>query len=412
MGWLGDVSVVQFWFGLGFGIIVMGTNKLKIAFVEPVGAHGGLEVYDLGACSALVANDCVVELYTSEKTRDLVEASGLRVLKYFGKMYDKNISILRRFFIFLVGLIRVRCRQRLFKPDIVYAHIFTFSFQELCVFCVLLTCRARLFINVHDPITFGNSSSAFIKYIFSKLLSLKRVRVTTHTKYSRSVMNDVFPRINVAVMPYSDIDFINSARGGTPECKNYLGLSARYRYVLFFGQIKKTKGLDVLIRAWQVVASEIPDIKLLIVGRCWHDEAELYRALILSMGLNDRVEWVEKYIDDQDVPSYFKASELVVLPYTRIYSSAVLVRSIGYGTPFIISDEAAFVEVAGSNQPAAVFESGDVGGLAKRLVCALTNRELLFQMRENTALLSSGRFSWDAVGCEMKSVFELDSDRF
>ncbi|WP_045879792.1 glycosyltransferase family 4 protein [Pseudofrankia sp. DC12] len=83
------------------------------------------------------------------------------------------------------------------------------------------------------------------------------------------------------------------------------------RRLLFFGLVRPYKGLDVLLRA----LADGPDgVALTVAGEFWGG-AERTRALVVELGLADRVELRPGYVDAAEVPGLFAAADALVLPY-------------------------------------------------------------------------------------------------
>lgn len=391
---------------LSYGVSsrMLSNKKLKVAMIELVGGHGGLDIYDLGVCNSIVDNDCKVVFYTCDKTKGYALEKYFNIKRYFKGIYGKGNSLIR-FILFLKGLTLTFFDIKKSKPDIIYLHIFTFSLIELFVLLMSLIFSVKIFVNIHDPLTFGNKSNYYVKRFFLKLLYLHKVCVTTHTSYSRSVLLESFPSLPVLIMPYSDIDNLYDEMMSKEDCKKKLDLDIGLKYVLFFGQIKSTKGLDTLLKSWAAVALSDDKLRLLVVGRCYQHDCNLYKKIINDEGIQDSVIWNEFYVEDADVPCFFRASDLIVLPYTRIYSSAVLIRAVGYGTPLIVSDQSAFTEIIENNLSAIVFNTGDSSDLSNKLINAFKNESILSEMSDNAKMIVGHKHSWDRIGKEMKHIF-------
>ncbi|GIV53529.1 MAG: glycosyl transferase [Candidatus Kapaibacterium sp.] len=127
----------------------------------------------------------------------------------------------------------------------------------------------------------------------------------------------------------------------TPQAaKEKLGLSGK-RVVLFFGYIRPYKGLATLIEAFARV--EQPHAVLLIVGECYEDP-ERYQRLIAASGAADRIRWIAEYVPNEDVPLYYTAADLVVLPYHSGTQSGVQRIAFAFGKPVLVTDVGGLAE--------------------------------------------------------------------
>ena len=126
-----------------------------------------------------------------------------------------------------------------------------------------------------------------------------------------------------------------------------LGIPHGGKTLLFFGLIRKYKGLDILLRAFGTLPQEY---RLLIAGEPYGDFSE-YRALIDGSPAKDRILLFDRYIPDSEVKTFFCASDAVVLPYRSATQSGVNALALHFEVPMIVTDTGslrATVEGAGT----------------------------------------------------------------
>ena len=85
--------------------------------------------------------------------------------------------------------------------------------------------------------------------------------------------------------------------------------------------IKSVKGLDVLLKAMPEIIKSNPNILLLIAGKPWRDDFSKYEDLINDLKIRKYCQLEIKFIDHKDVSSFYSASDIVVLPYRKIYKA-------------------------------------------------------------------------------------------
>lgn len=383
-------------------------KKFKMAIIEPVGAYGGMEIYDLSILEGLLKYSDAVHLYTSVYFSRLSAIPFDNIKMVFGEIYSKDKSRFVRYWILIAGLVRLSKSLLNNNYDIKYCHVFTYSLLELLVVLVARTGRGRVFINIHDPEPFLNKSNCLIKKIFHKILRGKNCKVVTHSHYSKKIMMRNFPGVIADVMPHTDLDYIYAPiKCSGPESKELLKLCSDRRYILFFGQIKRNKGLDILIKAFY--ASEIwsKGYNLLIAGRCWGENWADYQKIIDDNYLSEHVVVFNSFIEPEMVYHYFNSSEFVVLPYTEIFSSGVLIRASGYGKPVICSDLPAFLEEVVDGDNGIVFETGNVASLATTLATATLSMETADLMSHKVVEKYSKKYDRYFVAEKMLKVFDL-----
>ncbi len=125
--------------------------------------------------------------------------------------------------------------------------------------------------------------------------------------------------------------------------KSELGFSEKDKVVLFFGYVRKYKGLNVLIDAFPSILKSNPDAKLLIVGE-FYDSSDKYYKQIESLGIKDNVKVVQEFVPNEDVGKYYSVADLVVLPYLSATQSGVLNIAYGFGKPVVVTDVGGLAE--------------------------------------------------------------------
>ncbi|GIV55429.1 MAG: glycosyl transferase [Candidatus Kapaibacterium sp.] len=156
----------------------------------------------------------------------------------------------------------------------------------------------------------------------------------------------------------------DSPQRWTPEtAKEALGLSGK-RVLLFFGYIRPYKGLATLIEAFSML--DAPNTVLLIVGECY-ENPQTYRDLIARSGVADRIRWVAEYVPNEDVPLYYTAADVVVLPYHSGTQSGVQRIAFAFGKPVVVTDVGGLAEDVRAYNAGVVVPPGDASALASAL---------------------------------------------
>lgn len=106
------------------------------------------------------------------------------------------------------------------------------------------------------------------------------------------------------------------------EALEKLGLPPGNKYVLFFGFIRKYKGLDLLLEAMADKRLAVAGIHLIIAGEYYGDK-EFYEGLITKHGIAERVHPFTEFIPNDEVKHYFSAADCVVLPYRTATQSGI-----------------------------------------------------------------------------------------
>jgi len=116
-----------------------------------------------------------------------------------------------------------------------------------------------------------------------------------------------------------------------------LKLNQDYRYILFFGLIRDYKGLDLLLEAFSANEIREKNIKLIIAGEYYSNQAK-YKKIIEKYNLAQDIIQVEQFIPDSEVYLYFNACDLVVQPYKSATQSGVTQIAYHFNKPMIVTD--------------------------------------------------------------------------
>src|SRR5262249_1977041 len=134
------------------------------------------------------------------------------------------------------------------------------------------------------------------------------------------------------------------------------------KVVLFFGGIRKNKGLEYLVEAFQEVKGKIKEAILLVVGRGGRDEESFtyYSSLTCRLYHNEGVIFVERYVPVEEVGYYFAASDVVALPYVEVSQSGVLLLAYSSSKPVVVTDTGGLSEIVEVGRSGLVVPAKDV----------------------------------------------------
>jgi glycosyltransferase involved in cell wall biosynthesis len=171
------------------------------------------------------------------------------------------------------------------------------------------------------------------------------------------------PRRRVRHPLYAQFDQDRFTRDTAREA---LGLPADGEVVLFFGFIRRYKGLDVLLDAWPRVRARRP-ATLVVAGEPYED-AEDTRRRAREAGGEPAVRLLDRYIGDAEVEALFKAADVVVLPYRSATQSGVTSVAYALGLPVITTDVGGLAETVLPGKTGLVVPPEDPAALAEAIV--------------------------------------------
>lgn len=139
------------------------------------------------------------------------------------------------------------------------------------------------------------------------------------------------------------------------EARKKLGVPEHSKALLFFGFIRKYKGLDLLIRTLY----DLPDDYHLIIAGETYEDFEPYQKMINDLRLQERVSLNIRYINDEEVPTFFSAADACVLPYRSATQSGIVGISYHFDLPLIATKVGGLEEMIGNYQTGIMAEHAD-----------------------------------------------------
>lgn len=174
------------------------------------------------------------------------------------------------------------------------------------------------------------------------------------------------------------------------EAEEILGLEKGKKNLLFFGLIRKYKGLDILINAFNELADD--SYQLIIAGEPY-GSFEPYQELIDHSPAKDRIKLFTEYISDDKVKNFFSASDLVVLPYRSATQSGIFAISCHFKTPMLVTDVGGLKSYIGGRGLGLVADKAEPEYIKNGIEEFFKSDELKKQIIENSGL-EKDRLSW------------------
>ena len=235
--------------------------------------------------------------------------------------------------------------------------------------------------------------------------------IFVHTDRMKNEMISEFsiPEEKISVIPFGINNTVPNTNLSSLAAKRQLGISGGDRTLLFFGNIAPYKGLEYLIAAFGELLKKDRRYRLLIVGKPKASEAywNQVRCSIASSGIGDRIIQKIEYIPDEETELYFKAADVLVLPYTHVFQSGVLFLGYSFGLPTIAADVGTLKEEIIEGQTGLVFKAQDSSDLARK-TDEYFDSELFHNLETQRAQIkeyANERYSWNTVAAITTSVY-------
>lgn len=153
---------------------------------------------------------------------------------------------------------------------------------------------------------------------------------------SHYIYNEIkrdFPKKKIYETTLSVFDCYNLNRYDKQKARESLNIKTN-NVIMFFGLIRQYKGLDSLINVFPLLLKDKPDTTLMIIGECYED-VNKYKHQIEQLGIKDKVIMENRFIANEDVEPYFKATDAVIMPYYSATQSGILMMAYGFNVPVV-----------------------------------------------------------------------------
>jgi D-inositol-3-phosphate glycosyltransferase len=263
-----------------------------------------------------------------------------------------------------------------------------------------------------------NTGKRDTKDSFTNRLTLKvqyrlSDHIFVHTPKMKDELIDVFDvrGDQVSVIPFGINNSIPNTHLSISAAKRRLGIRNNEKTILFFGRITPYKGLEYLMEAFRLASSRSDDYRLVIAGRLDAATGEKYWAGIRETfrGEIDKGKVLAKteFIPDDQTELYFKAADVLVLPYRDIYQSGVLFLAHSFGLPVLAADVGSLKDDIVEGETGFIFRTEDSADLAMAIERYFESDLFrnLDDCRRRIQDYVAKRHSWDAVGLTTVRIY-------
>lgn len=368
---------------------------MNVAILDHVGCKAGMDYYSSSLGAGMVDSGCKVDVYsnfTAESKGNLV------YYPFFAAHQDKLFFF--KFLYFLKGLFLSLLRIKMNNTNFVIVHLFSTDIVAFLLSFFPRLLGVKVIVICHDANSFCDNDSKFLGIIIYKFCANK---IVVHNTVSQDVLKkSLGPLVSQKIIKIKHGGFISIAKNSNYDSNHLLDIFIpKTKYLLFFGQIKKVKGLDLLLRS----LSGLPDdVHLVIAGKVWKDDFTYYQSIINDLGLQSRVTLIIRFITDEERHFLFKGAYAIVLPYKEIFQSGVLLMAMSYGIVTIASDLPGNKEVLTDGVNGFLFECNSIKSLNSKIryiYCFPEKSSMIGKAGFNTIV---NDYSWESIG---RNYFKL-----
>lgn len=214
--------------------------------------------------------------------------------------------------------------------------------------------------------------------IMGRMIRKLAHKYVVHSEQDRILIAERYhiPLNNIEIIPHGLYDQYPKIEKDI--ARNHLEITTSH-VILFFGLLRPYKGVSNLIHAFEQLPESLKmDTTLLIAGEPWEDQDAL--SLAATSPDHEKIRLFSQYISDDEIPYFFSATDVLVLPYIRASQSGVAHIGISYGIPIVASSVGGLIESLGKYDGTSFVSPMDITDLSCSLYRILTEENGIYQM--------------------------------
>lgn len=307
---------------------------------------------------------------------------------------EKNISKVKKVMNLFSSYKKIRKIVK--KENIDVVHIQWISFSPIEYYLLKrLARKVDIVMTIHDILPFNEKS--YDKHFYNKIYKLPK-KLILQAEINLKRFGELFPQYKDKAVYIPHGNFLKYADLCDKEvAREKLNIPQDKFVFLFFGQIKKIKGVDILLQSFIKFKENHKDALLIVAGKMWKEEEGIYTDIINNSDLNNEtLRWDIKFIPDEEVGYYYSASDVCVLPYTELYQSGVIQLVYAYHKCPIVSNLDPFLEIVDKDTGYS-FENGSVDSLLEAMELSYKNKKNNPSLAENGYKKIATKYDWSKI---------------
>ena len=366
----------------------------NIALIEPSGGYSGMQYYNIGISEGLHFNGINVFLFTAS-SEIFFNSNFSKQYFYFDKVWSSQIKVIKLYYYFK-GLLKSVLTAKKNKCKIVHLHQFHLNLNLIFTIAICNLFFKKVFLTVHDVESFDLKTNKHNR-IFVNVLNIFVNQYIVHNKFSSTELFKETKVLPIIIKHGNYIPFFKPT-SYKPSNKTF--------NLLFFGLIKESKGLDLLLESLVALKQKGFNFQLTIAGRPWRNNFLDYKKIIDDNNLSSSVITHLHFISEFDLSNLFNNCDLVILPYRKIFQSGVVLKSMSLKRAVLCSNISAFQEQIIDGLNGFIFESENIDSLSNKLMFIMNHKESLVTVSEAAYIDIEKNYDWKDIGFELKKLYK------
>lgn len=365
--------------------------------------------YAFGIATALMARGVHLDVIAGDELRgpEFLNRTGVNFLNLRGDQGTQAglVAKMTRVLVYYARLIRyaLTARPRVFH--ILWNNKFEWFDRTILLLYYKLLGK-KLVLTVHNVNAgWRDGTDSFLNHATLKAQYRLVDHIFVHTQKMKSELRTVYGvrESAVTVIPFGINNAVPNTDLTPAEARRQLEISPEDKVILFFGSIAPYKGLEYLVTAFQHLAAAHSDYRLIVAGSPKKGFEAYWKAIkddISALAVKERIVQRIEFIPDAQTEVYFKAADVLVLPYTEIFQSGVLFLGYSFGLPVIAADVGSLRDDIVDGRTGSIFTPRDPVDLARSIESYFASDLFrnLATRRLDIMEYAQERYSWETVG--------------
>lgn len=334
------------------------------------------------------------------KNREISLLPGIDI-KFWAPSKESNASKIKKIIDYPISLIRIFLLIKFDRKCIVHFQFFRRNFDAY-FFVLLSILGVKVIYTAHNILPHEKRKLDLFRF---SLVYKSATRIIVHSKFIKHklINNFAINSEKIKIIPHGNFDnYLPDVSISKEVAKEKLGISKSDRVILFFGFIREYKGLDLLLDAFEIANKQNDRLVLLIAGSIDSNLKNLYEQKIFK--LKDNVKSYFRFIENEEIPFFFSAADLVILPYKDIDHSGIIHLAYSFSKPVIGTNVGDFSEIIEENKSGRVLYTITKESLAELIIDTFMFQDLN-KMGTYSKYLNDTKYSWKSIAEKTKDVY-------
>ena len=180
------------------------------------------------------------------------------------------------------------------------------------------------------------------------------------------------------------------------------GLGASNKVVLFLGRVHKSKGIDLLIKAFAGIARDFTDARLVVAGP---DDGHLpeLKAMAAGLGLTNKVIFTGPLFGEDKLAAYVDADVYALTSSYEVFGISII-EALACGTPVVVTDRCGIADII--KDKAGLVVPYDAAPLKDALRQMLENETLRQKLGRLGKALVRREYGWSTIAAKTEQVYQ------